>query len=830
MSDPCPPGQRNDVVLISPNSGGTSLNSIAPHSTINVSPPCGCYESMGVSVLDVVAVGWIMKSIGRFPDLIKYLIKVAKESNTKWTRCVSLLGGKLTDFATEFTESLIAKSSTSVFLRFKKVIPDSIDNLLTKHADDFSGNYLKPLNNSAIEPALDNVTHTEVGSILRRRNSPNDIIHYKDSVPSAMYATTRIKNAIDIVLTKVDSQLEALIKLRADKKTIRGFLSRFTNNEGTFPVTNNTFRRFIPFKVEISTPDKNTVEVFEININDFLPSFDLSSEEFRNIVLQTQFVKDGFYKGTAKAIRKDRAWIDANVYKANQEGGIWARIRDLLASQDPAITPIQTDLDNITEMNLYTIGEALSVMASSQKNSIIKKINIAEKNAIPKIEKELYNLQVAEANYIDEVQHLTDVVSKTKNQWDEDIAIQADKDGQLSLLLPQVSWAGAVVFHVLGKAIGGLYRDKVCLGDAIGGFWGSEDGARLNHNNCNCECPGNQSECTADYALNPVWGKIAWTWDNILPVTPKTSEMVTCYETCCDSQTAWKSTLTQRCGCSCFGDIPSWAVPLGSGSSESHFKASEDCPCTKPGWFLGFGTTTGACVTDTQTTTALGQGQAWDEAKCEYNCAETRALPEKLGASPDCPDTKLTTNMSGSSYSTFKIGSACECACSQAAYNHYNDPDQGTWPPTCPAGYVFDTRANVCGCMPAGVCKEYLGDPTGETFSGPNRLANAIQFINDNTANCTSPYVHGYYYSSGPSDIVAEVVGRYPVLNEEGDQIGYEVVTAYTSEGDCGATFVRTDVCKVPEITHNYTWTACPTDGSSCPLTLSDEAFNYTYP
>ncbi len=751
MSNPCPPGQRNDVVLISPNRNRPSNNPLAPHSTINVSPPCGCYESMNVGVLDVVSVGWIMKSIGRFPDLIKFLIKVAKESDAKWIKCISLLGGKLTDFATEFTESLIAKSNISVLLRFKKVIPDSIDNLLTKHADDFSGNYVKPLNNSAIEPALDNVTHTEVGSILRNPRSPDDIISYKGTRPNAMYTTTTVKNAIDTVLTKVDSQLEALIKLRADKKTIRGFLSRFTNNEGTFPVTNtnNTFRRFMPFKVEISTPGKNTVEVFKININDFLPSFDLSSEEFRNIVLQTQFVKDGFYKGTAKAIRKDRAWIDANVYKANQEGGIWARIRDLLASQDPPITPIQTDLNNITEMNLYTIGEGLSALASRQKNIIIKSINIAEKDSIPKIEKELAKLEIIKSNYITDANHLESVVSKAKNQIDEDIAIQAGKDGQRSLRLPQVAWAGAVVFHVLGKALGGLYRQKVCLGDVVGGFWGSDNGARLNYDNCNCECPGNQSECTADYALNPFWGTIAWTWDNILPVTPKTSEMVTCYDTCCETQVAYKSTVSQFCGCGCYGDLNLALVePLESGSSESHFKGASGCDCLSKGW-TGFGAARGKCVTDTETTTALALEKAWDDARCEYNCAETRNLPNKLGASPDCPDTKLTTSMSGSSYSVFKIGSACECECSQAAYNHYNDPGQGTWPPTCPADYVFDTRANVCGCMPAcSGCNcftcEWISDLNGGWISEDGGTGCGSEFEPD--CSCDEPS-----YASDPN-------------------------------------------------------------------------------
>ena len=89
--------------------------------------------------------------------------------------------------------------------------------------------------------------------------------------------------------------------------------------------------------------------------------------------------------------------------------------------------------------------------------------------------------------------------------------------------------------------------------------------------------------------------------------------------------------------------------------------------------------------------------------------------------------------------------------------------------------------------------------------------------------------MHGYYYSDGDT-IVAEVVGRLPELNEGGDQIGYEVITGYTSEAGCGPGVGRVDVCKTPQITHNYTWTACPTDGSSCPLTLSDEAFNYTYP
>jgi hypothetical protein len=814
MSDPCPPGQRNDLFVIAPGKPGDLGRRGAP--SIDFSPPCGCYETMGMNILDFIGIGWIFKGLGIFGKAIKYVLMNKKIASSSWTRCVVLMGGRLHDFVEE-SASLLAQSKDEV-LNYFGTIMQPIEEMVNRHILDVNGNIGTKTSGFFNIPftftnTVDDITFTEIGSLSRKPGAA-DII----GGTAPKYNTTRIKSNIDAITSQVDLAVAEALAHKRDLVRAENILTKALRGEGTAFIRPGP--KNIASGMTLTHPDFPRAIRMDFDIDVYLSNYDMSV--FNKLQITPHFTG-------AKEVRIDKQWILDNIYKEGQPGGLHAKLLSDLEAK--GIDPIFADVDAFGDMITDTGGAISSTISEYILKSRSASQDITNRGAriaITEGKGAHARLIFAKEDYINDMDLLQQTVGKNKDVLDKDLLSEATEEANKSLRNPskhpQVDWGIAAFFFITGRVfLSEFGRQKVCLGDAIGGFWGSEDGARLNPETCNCECPNTtHTECTADHTLNPVWGTIAWTWDNFIPVTPKTSEMVTCYETCCDSQTAWKSTLTQRCGCSCFGDIPSWAVPLGSGSSESHFKASEGCPCTKPGWFLGFGTTTGACVTDTQTTTALGQGQAWDEAKCEYNCAETRALPLKLGASPDCPDTRLTTNMSGSSYSAFKPGSVCECECSQAASG------AGSWPPTCPAGYVFDTRANVCGCMPAGVCKEYAMTGSGETFTGPNKLADAIAAIN---SQCTGVGTYGYYYTDEYGDIVAEVATRDLTDNGEGP-IGYDTITGYSAVGNCSDTLGPefTVICGSVQGGHNYTWTACPTDGSSCPLTLSDEAFNYSYP
>ncbi len=818
--------QSKDWIILSANPG----NLLSPVSiSMDVDPPCGCYVDAGLSLIDLIPIGLAFKAIGKVASFFRFILNIKKTASGPWNTAITYVGGKLTE-KLPFGDAVATTKGTFQSAlewikgwraKFSKFIPNY------KTGDVSNLPNIPTIETDIPEDLARVIPHPEKGdtyytSVVYRGGLP------LDEVKNSRYSTTVIKsrytgqiNKFKLFMSRIRSYRETLKKIRDYQTNQRVYL-------GTYPDPSIS-----PPKVTIKLdPDFFGVDDIgqKYNHSD-LPPFEYELVPVA-VDVEDTITLAGNVAATPDAIYFDKQTLEGYVTTItnNMSEQYDNYIQGFFGvDHDPGVTSAAWKLKFKAKYgkDIKTgIFQKCNQIYQNQVNNHLTKISTAQKNAkeaISFVKQELSEGQ----GFIGQIKGEIDAEKQVVLEELKGLA-NKDKIEATKTLAFNAGWAAPAWLAILGKAIYGVGRQKICVGQNV----------ELNEKTCACECiHDGMSECNADITLNPLWSVPMWTWDNIIPMLPKSEEMTTCYETCCESQVAYKSLVTQFCGCGCYGDLNLALVePLESGSSESHFKGASGCDCLSKGW-TGFGAARGKCVTDTETTTALALEKEWDDARCEYNCAETRHLPDKLGASPDCPDTRLTTNMSGSSYSVFKIGSACECECSQASWNYYNDNSQATWPPTCPAGYVFDTRANVCGCMPAGVCKEYVGDAYGASFNGPNAVSNAIQFINDNTVNCTSRYVHGYYYTSGDY-IVAEVVGRLPEVNGEGDQIGYDVITSYTSEGDCGPGAILAgvpegvlpNVCKTPQITHNYTWTPCPTDGSSCPLTLSDEAFNYTYP
>ena len=384
-------------------------------------------------------------------------------------------------------------------------------------------------------------------------------------------------------------------------------------------------------------------------------------------------------------------------------------------------------------------------------------------------------------------QQMKNAMSFQKTQtWQKQELADLTND-QFMSFFATFGYLGAFTAVALGAT--GIYRKKVCLGQ----------NTFLNTTTCECEClPGKEAFANGnleDTIQSNIYGAASFIWDSVASVVVQADEFRSCCDVCNGCLNERVFGFTGTCDCVCNPTSSEIRSHYGI-----HVDAADDCPFER------------TLVTDATISTDA----------CCCSCPDGSDVKEGR-TKPTLA--RLSDNLSDPSVGStghYLYQTGCNFVCDGRDY-------VGTWPPTCADGEVFDNRKNICECRPAGVCKEYAGDPYGSSFTGPDAVSDAIQFINDNTANCTSPYVHGYYYSDGDT-IVAEVVGRLPELNEGGDQIGYEVITGYTSEAGCGPGVGRVDVCKTPQITHNYTWTACPTDGSSCPLTLSDEAFNYTYP
>ena len=688
MSNPCPPGQRNDLFIISPNGG------------LDISPPCGCYEEMNISILDMIPFGKLMGKLGKFDFVTKYLLKVAKEANSKWIRAVQLLGGKISETAAEGA-SLIKQSRDEVLAYFK--IQKKIDlDALCEGPYKANQQYLPA--DASFTNTLPDVTFSEVGAEPVDSFFGDGITIGNDATGSPFYNTSIIASRINAVKSATNNYVKESVQWFDDIRTTAEQWSRFVmlDQGHSFPTAFSENNAILELTFESVTGAEKTVGV---NIADLLPNYDLQANlDYHKI-------------GNASAgITFKAASSDASTYEA-----MWPTIRAQIIDANSGVIP--SELDEFFEEYITNAGLQDRIRGLAAKTFTM--LNITASNSAEDLKelaiKKYTDLLPLEKEYSRSVSQLESIVKNAQQEQLKTMEVAALKEANTSLT-EKVAWAGQCFLHIFGRMINGVGRQKICLGDTFGFITGSDNGARLNYTTCNCECPFGQETCTADYTLNPFWGTPMWVWDNMIPVNISTAEMTTCFPACCEGQVAYKSLITQFCGCECYGDLNLALVePLESGSSESHFKGASGCDCLSKGW-TGFGAARGKCVTDTETTTALVLEKAWDDARCEYNCAETRNLPNKLGASPDCPDPNLTTHMSGSSYSTFKIGSACECECSQAAYNHYNDPDQGTWPPTCPEGKCFDASANICGCMPANTlvpcpmpCEWYYDD--GEWLS-----------------------------------------------------------------------------------------------------------------
>ena len=812
-NEDCEGAEENEWIIL--DKGALGL------PTMNINPPCGCYINAGVGLLDLIPLGLAFKAIGKFATFFKYILNTKKTASGPWNTAITYIGGKLTE-KMPFGDAVATTVGTIPLAqewikgwknKFFKYIPNyktgdignlpAIPTIETEIAEDLPRIIPHPTKGSTYYSGTVEIQGQPLAKLSR----------YSTTFIKSVY--TRAINEFKTIMGEIrilHDKINQLKANRAKKIILLGYAE-----VGPANATLTVKIRIPPTHYGIVN-DAGDIINYPGGPNS-APAFSITVPHV-TVTHPDSIVLAGNVVETENAILLTADGLDNALDSVVQDLSEQYSAQFGAFFHDPGINN-----DGWREAFKILYGNDLKSMITQKaerfykqqilsKQDRLKRLSDVAKKKLKAARQELINGDIAMAQLKSEIEtdksivleELKGLATKDKITATKSIAL----NGSLS-----ASW-----FVITGRAIFQVGRQKRCLGK----------NTFLNPETCNCECFVGYTECSADYTLNSMWGNIMWTWDTIIPMLPKTEEMTTCFESCCEGQVAYKSTISHLCGCACYGDLGLTQSPLEDGSADSHFKGSEGCDCFSEGW-MGFGKARGKCVSDSATALALGQGQAWDDARCEYNCAETRALPLKLGASPDCPDTRLTTNMSGSSYSAFKPGSVCECECSQAASG------EGSWPPSCPAGYVFDTRANVCGCMPAGVCKQYAGDANGDSFTGPNAVSDAIQFINDNTANCTSPYVHGYYYSDGDT-IVAEVVGRLPEFNEGGDQIGYEVITGYTSEGDCGPGAILAgvpegvlpNVCKTPQITHNYTWTACPTDGSSCPLTLSDEAFNYTYP
>ena len=676
MSDPCPPGQRNDLFIISQDGG------------LDISPPCDCYVALGVSILDMVPFGIIMRKLGKFEFIAKYLTKLLKEGNSKWIRACELVGGKLTEVGAEGA-NLIKKSRDEVLEYFGSLGKKSIRDMYKLGPRI---NYYRTPGGKSFTNTLPDVTYTEVGAKARGINS-SATIGSTDKVGS-LYNTNTLASNIDTILTEADRAIQGAANAFQDQQTLDTLIRQFSNGSLSFPVAPGPKKITFNFGVGSHNSPYVGPRSIEIDVDSFLGSFDMIQEDLFNI-LPTK-------RSSMKSVKFDSAFNE-NLWDAGLGDAIVNKIQQDfpgidVANQTDVLFSSKADFLGTgtapTPNKAGFLGNLFSRQARSNKDEMYHVLDVMIDEEVEAAKKASAEFVTLKNDYNYSIRKLESTVTNGKEAERLGMVKEALEDANSSLS-QKVGWAAQCFFHVFGRAINGIGRKKICLGDTLG----FDNGARLNYDNCNCECPFGQETCSADYQLNPFWGTPMWIWDNMIPVPFTTAEMSTCFPACCEGQVAYKSLITQSCGCECYGDLNLGLVePLESGSSESHFKGASGCDCLSKGW-TGFGAARGKCVTDTETTTALVLEKAWDDARCEYNCAETRGLPGKLGASPDCPLPGIQN-----SYSVFKIGSACECECSQAAYNHYNPSSPaGTWPPTCPDG-EWNGDANICACVNTGAC------------------------------------------------------------------------------------------------------------------------------
>ena len=767
MSSPCPDNQRNDLIIISPNGG------------LDVSPPCGCYEEMNISILDMIPFGKLMGKLGKFDFVTKYLLKVAKEANSKWIRAVQLLGGKISETAAQGA-SLIKQSRDEVLAYFKKQKKIDLDALCEGpyKADQ---QYLPA--DASFTNTLPDVTFSEVGAEPVNSFFGDGITIGNDATGSPFYNTSIIASRINAVKNATNNYVKVSVQWFDDLKKTQESWSKFINDSPLhdFPTMFDEDDVLdIPF--ESITGEQRIVT---INLESLLPTYDISEE----LVLDYHKLKD--LPDTFKA-----ASTDPNDYAA-----MWPTIRAQIVDANSGVAPSEIDAifeDLITEGGLQS---NIFAVAGNTFNKLTQRASVAGEEFKKLAIDEYANYLPLEKEYSRSVSQLESIVRNAQQEQLKTMEVAAVKEANTSLT-EKVAWAGQCFFHIFGRAINGVGRQKICLGDTLGFITGSDNGARLNYTTCNCECPFGQETCTADYTLNPVWGTAMWIWDNMIPVNISTAEMATCFPACCEGQVAYKSTISHSCGCACYGDLGLTQTALESGSADSHFKGASGCDCFSEGW-MGFGKARGKCVSDSATTLALGQGQAWDDARCEYNCAETRHLPAKKGASPDCPIGGILN-----SYSALKENSVCECECAEP------DGYVGTWPPTCPEGKIWDGAANICACVEMGtacfksaVLYSTNDSGPGTSFAGCNSeehgCCNFIEVVIDAGEECetTECWCPG---EPDPVDDQGIVIGECGSFNTQHNVACRTDMSLETAQAAVGQRFVHNGVISYYLALHKY--------------------------
>lgn len=667
-NEDCEGAEENEWIIL--DKGALGL------PTMNINPPCGCYVNAGVGLLDLIPFGVVYKAIGKFATFFKYILNTKKAASGPWNTAITYVGGKLTEKMPFGDAVATTKGTFESALEWIQGWRTKLDNYKAKPNGDISNLPDIPTIETDIPEDLARVfPHPQKG------NTYYTGVRYIDGQPvselkDSGYSTTKIKslytgkiNKFKLFMSKIRSIGEVVKKIQEYRSKKRIYLGAYPN--ATIPAP----------KVEIKLdPDFFGVNDIGQKYNHIgLPAFE------HQLVPVAVDVEDtvrlhGVPNVTPDAIYFDKQTLEA--YVTTVTNSISSQYSDYISAffHDPGVTSEAWKLKFKAKYGKH-IKTQISQKCDKIYQAQIKYHNTALKKELVNASKAIKEARQTLATGQENIGIIKKEIQADKEVVLEELKALANKDKIKATGSTVLNGSLSASWYVItGRAFYQVGRQKRCLGK----------NTFLNPETCNCECFVGYTECSADYTLNSMWGNIMWTWDTIVPLLPKTEEMTTCFESCCEGQVAYKSTISHSCGCACYGDLGLTQTALESGSADSHFKGASGCDCFSEGW-MGFGKARGKCVSDSATALALGQGQAWDDARCEYNCAETRGLPAKKGASPDCPMRGIQN-----SYSALKENSVCECECAEP------DGYVGTWPPTCPEGKIWDGAANVCACVEMG--------------------------------------------------------------------------------------------------------------------------------